>query len=195
MTTPDWAMELTEQVAATHKIVVPHLSWKQSGEDESSGVYYRKRLAATITAGTNPEEARMVVLHEMAHHLAHVLGRAEKGHGDAFYFICWALYLAYDVPLDLAVANEFQYKAAAERVLRKMGVALNAHARKAGDYGDARRTLKVLQGQVRKWQKRVTQGGANVSFYRQREAQAREQALKAAQTCEQLRSEWKASGV
>ena len=193
MTTPDWAIELVEQVAATHKIVPPHLSWKQGSDEDSSGVYYRKRLTVTIKAGRDLREVRMVVLHEMAHHLAHVLGRMERGHGEAFYFICWALYLAYEVPLDLAVANEFQYKAAAERTLLKMGIKLDARARRAGDYGDARRELKTLMARGRKWQEKVDGGGNNLAFYHQKVLVSTAQVKKVSQACLRLHSEWKAT--
>ena len=135
----------------------------------------------------------MTVLHEMAHHLAHVLGRAERGHGEAFYYICWALYLAYDVPLDLAAGKEFHYKASAERTLHKMGVKLNARARKAGDYGDACRRLSTLRGQLRKWQARAKAGGGNLAFYHQQVALTSEQVAKCEQTIGRLHAAWKAT--
>lgn len=192
---PAWADELVAQVAATHGITLPRLSWRAAKGETSSGVYYRTKAAITVSAGQDHAEVRMVVLHEMAHHLAHVLGRAEKGHGEAFYFICWALYIAYGVPMDLAVAAEFQYKAAAENTLLKMGVKLNTRERKAGDYGDTCRALKLLRGSARKWRKKVALGGGNLVFYHKKAAEAAERAAKVYSAGERLHAEWKATPV
>jgi predicted SprT family Zn-dependent metalloprotease len=193
MRPPAWAQQLLEQVAATHAIGVPRLSWKEA--EGSSGRYYRRGEGRiNIVAGSDDEETRMVVLHEMAHHLAHVLGRAEKGHGEAFYFICWALYLAYEVPLDLAVAREFQYKASAERTLLKMGIKLDARARKAGAYGDTCRELHGLQASERKWRLRAKESrGGNLNFYLQKANEAAARAAKVASSSRRLEAEWKMS--
>ena len=190
---PVWAQQLLEEVAATHDTSIPRLSWRQSDGEESSGHYRLKTQAISIKAGSDEVDAHMVTLHEMAHHLAHVLKRSERGHGEAFYFICWALYLAYDVPLDMAVAREFQYKAAAERVLRKMGIKLDARERKAGRYGDIGREMKTLEGSRQRLLARAKGGGANAAAYRERASEVALQMERVGQTRARLKTEWQAS--
>ena len=190
--TPRWALDLAASVASTHQVAVPQIGWRQTTQEESSGRYYRGRARITISAGGDLEEARMVLLHELAHHLAYAKHRPERGHGEPFYFVCWALYLAYDVPLDLAAAGEFRYKASAERVVRKMGVRLDERGKAAGAYGDLLRQAGLLRGGVRAQARLVAAGGGNVASNQRRLEAARQQLARCERAAQAAKERWKA---
>jgi len=193
MLAPQWAQSLLEEVAATHGVSVPRLRWRQMAEEESSGHYTTRTQSISIKAGSDPVDAHMVVLHEMAHHLDRSLHRIGSGHGEAFYFICWALYVAYAVPLDRAVAREFQYMAAAEKVLRKLGLRLDARGRKAARYGDMGRELKVLASRLKRLRANAASASGNTATYSQRAGELAVQVGQVEQARQRLKAEWQAS--
>ena len=60
----------------------------------------------TITAGTSRMDAKLVVLHE----LAHWLQPSDTGHSPAFWDKAWELYRQYNIPIRYARAREESYR-------------------------------------------------------------------------------------
>ena len=142
---PQWASAMVHEVCAAAGVAVPLVRWRNARRPGSSGVTRRSEGSVTVTAGTDPIDQRLTLLHELAHWLGPV-PRRRRGrvqHHDArFYEIAFDLYRRYDIPdADVLVHEGGRYPSA----LR--------HARAAGMPGadeawHARRdALHALAGQ------------------------------------------------
>lgn len=104
---PQWASDLKAKVLGRRK--GPRLIWKLRSAASSSGVcFYSGRII--VRAGTDEHDAKMVLLHELAHWLT-----GEGHHHDkAFWKRAFKLYEAHGLDISKCVAREKTYwKAAA----------------------------------------------------------------------------------
>lgn len=104
---PAWAADLIERVCADHGRRPPMVTWWQRDDWRSSGTTYKAEGRIHVTAGTSEEDARLVLLHE----LAHWLGRPGWHHRRPFWELVWRLYERYGVDLDWAIFREATYVA------------------------------------------------------------------------------------
>ena len=141
---PEWATMLMEQVLKDEGLKIkPVLNWRDSKRSVwSSGqawhpskkAYYRykdnrttngwdykrvkytARYKITITAGSQSQDQRLVLLHE----LAHVICPKNVNHGAVFWRKAWELYKRYGVDLEYALNREKGYRKESEIQYRKM---------------------------------------------------------------------------
>lgn len=133
MTAPDWAIELVDTVCKDyHRSKPTILKWRNSKFESTSGttwspggkpMYSYRRLKngdikkfrnkgeIRIRAGKSIEDQRLVLLHELAHHIA---GKSKKrGHDKKFWDLAFELYRTYGVELEYAFKREKDYKVGA----------------------------------------------------------------------------------
>jgi hypothetical protein len=103
---PAWARRLIVRVCADHRRRIPDVRWRTRADTWTSGSAYLFGGGISITAGTDRALARIVVLHELAHHLV----GPERQHDGCFWRRCWSLYERYDVDLRLAWTTETEYR-------------------------------------------------------------------------------------
>ena len=72
----------------------------------SSGATYYDRSGISIMAGTDARQLRMVLLHEVAHHLV----GPYRQHDEVFWRCCWELYQKHGVDLRTAWHAETAYR-------------------------------------------------------------------------------------
>jgi hypothetical protein len=115
---------MVRDVCATAGVSTPVVRWRTARRPGSSGVTRRTAGSVSVTAGTDPVDQRLTLLHELAHWLgpAPRRRRGRVQHHDArFYEIAFNLYRTYDIPdADVLVHEGGRYPSA----LR--------HAREAG---------------------------------------------------------------
>lgn len=85
---PTWAADLVAEVCAAYGRLPPRVQWWQRPGRYSSGHTAKAEGYVHVTAGTDPMDQRLVVLHE----LAHWLGRPDWAHRRAFWGLAWQLY-------------------------------------------------------------------------------------------------------
>ncbi len=97
---PAWAAEMVRDVCATAGVAAPFVRWRSARRPGSSGVTRRSAGSVSVTAGTDPVDQRLTLLHELAHWLAPV-PRRRRGrvqHHDArFYAIAFDLYRRHGI--------------------------------------------------------------------------------------------------
>lgn len=116
---PKWAAALITRVCADHGVPEPAVTWRRSRRSlNSSGRYFWDPARIVVTAGRSREDQRLVLLHELGHHLA------PKGdtHTEAFWRIAWRLFRAYGVRLAHALDREGDYRKAALSVAAASGI-------------------------------------------------------------------------
>lgn len=145
MAAPKWATDLTEAVVERERlngklIIDPRLVWRRGSGVQSSGhCAYSGRLV--VTAGSDRKDARLILLHELAHYLTGSrLGRGtlRVHHGDDFYrtlfdLVRWDARLTWKVVL----TREGRYKAQAIATAKAMGI------RGAGTIGKETRRRRI----------------------------------------------------
>ena len=108
MSAPLWAQRLVERVIIAEDLDdPPTLIWRRSKRNkQSSGrTYIVKRPGRiVITAGTLRRDQRLVLLHELAHHVTLEL------HTPTFWAKAWELYRRYQVPIRYALQREGTYR-------------------------------------------------------------------------------------
>jgi Zn-dependent peptidase ImmA (M78 family) len=125
---PTWAVNLTEEVCKDYKRALPvKLQWHNSKIHKmSSGhaTYYRlsgARMMIHVTAGSDIVYQRLVLLHELAHHITNK--RKRCGHNAKFWHLAFELYDRYGVGIEVAHKREKNYKkyatVAYQRILAK----------------------------------------------------------------------------
>lgn len=110
MSAPDWATQLTRQVCKDYKRKLPKVVWWQmKRQHKSSGRAGHGRVH--ISAGSDATDQRLVLLHELAHHLVQKSrkGRRES-HSMRFWRLTFELYERYGVDLDYAHERERHYR-------------------------------------------------------------------------------------
>ena len=127
---PKWARDLTAKVLADqgqyHGI---KLDWRRSAKgEESSGTAYPSVRRIVVTAGSSRKDAKLVLLHELAHILT-----PKHNHDATYWDKAWELYRDYGVNLVYAQKREFTYKAGAragyKRIIGKRALRIKPFAR------------------------------------------------------------------
>lgn len=117
MTTPKWADEMVAQVCEGASAGTPEVVWRRSrGSVLSSGHYQVERKLIVVTAGSLRKDQRLVLLHELAHHLANV-----RGHGAEFWRTAWLLFQSHGLA-KYALVREADYRATATTVAVQLGI-------------------------------------------------------------------------
>lgn len=141
--TPQWAIDLVKQVCDDHNRGLPgELRWRNTDNSFSSGCCHYakdrrgnlkwtykisrsgtyKRVRDTgyiqISAGTNLDGQRIVLLHEIGHWLT-ARKRGKEGHTVRFWRIAWDLYHQYSANIEQALKSESNYKKFASVVYSK----------------------------------------------------------------------------
>jgi predicted metal-dependent hydrolase len=104
---PDWAVEITMDVMSkySHKNP-PKIVWKRRTHRTSSGTQYSYSKKIVIRAGTDELDQKLVLLHELAHHIC----PKKAMHNMRFWRTAWILYIEYGIPEDYAFEREKNYK-------------------------------------------------------------------------------------
>lgn len=115
--TPVWVEQIVARVCDAAGVSEPEIVWRRSrGRQSSSGRYSSSEQRVTITAGKDRKDQRLVLLHELAHHLT-----PKEHHGPIFWRAAWSLYQRFGLAR-YALTREMPYKAAAVNVAIEMGV-------------------------------------------------------------------------
>ena len=106
---PAWARALVELACAEAGIPAPRLSWRHRDRPASSGVTRWGSGTISLSAGRDPLDQRLTLLHELAHWLGPA-PRRRRGrivhHDTSFYAVAFDLYRRHGVPMDAALAGE-----------------------------------------------------------------------------------------
>jgi hypothetical protein len=133
---PDWATEIVHGVCAAAGVAEPMMRWRHARRSTSSGVTRRSAGSVSVTAGTDPVDQRLTLLHELAHWLGPTPPRRRgriRHHDERFYAIAFDLYQRHGIPADEVLAREGGRYPSALRHARALGIA------GAGDAWQARR--------------------------------------------------------
>jgi hypothetical protein len=106
---PFWARSLVLLVCAESDAPLPRLTWRNRDRPTSSGVTRRSVGSISLTAGIDPLDQRLTLLHELAHWLAPAVRRRRRltrHHDSTFYAIAFPLYRRHGVPDAAALAGE-----------------------------------------------------------------------------------------
>ena len=141
---PEWATELFVTVCKDYNRGLPStFKWANCNRKCSSGVtrpswytYMRRtkggKLVKTrhygevsVRAGSDEQDAKLVLLHELAHHIVgRTISGRRQGHSMKFWRLAFELYERYGVDMEYAFGREKGYKA-------KATVAYEQHIAKA----------------------------------------------------------------
>ena len=108
---PRWAAELIRRVCAEHRRRAPAVRWRRRSQPWTSGAVYYDGTGIGIVAGTDVQQLRLVLLHELAHYL---VGPTHQ-HDERFWRRCWELYRRHGVDLGYAWSAETAYRKGAAR--------------------------------------------------------------------------------
>jgi hypothetical protein len=127
---PGWARALVTDVCAVQGVAEPRLAWRRRpGRATSSGVTRREVGTVSVSAGDDPADQLLTLLHELAHWLApagarrRARGRASH-HDAAFYAVAFDLYARHGIaPADALRGESIRYPSALRhaRALRVPG--------------------------------------------------------------------------
>ena len=131
---PQWAKTLSARACKVLGIRVPTIEWYEVDYLYSSGYCRYGGHAIRVNAGTDRDDARLVLLHELAH-CAH----PDESHTHAFWVTAMRLYKRYGVDPAYALHREEKYRAGAVKAFRKV---FRSQAHLAPDY-------KFVQGERR----------------------------------------------
>jgi hypothetical protein len=102
---PSWAEELVRQVYTDEgRDDVPVLRWQVKYRKGSSGRAYLTQNRISVTAGQDPVDQKLVVLHECAHQLT------KQGHTSKMWDKFWELCHRHQVPIPYALKRSGDYK-------------------------------------------------------------------------------------
>lgn len=122
---PAWATALLGEVCADASVAEPTLRWRRATRIASSGVTRRHEGSVAVTAGTDPVDQRLTLLHELAHWLAPP-ARRRRGrvphHDAAFYRVAFGLYRRHGIPAAEALTREGGRYPGSLRHARALGV-------------------------------------------------------------------------
>lgn len=153
MAAPLWAVELTNQVCTDYHRKSPNLDWHQRrdrkykrwqhGQTEDGGRYLQRVTIVQpagqytsgttwpsgrvlVRAGTDAADAKLVLLHELAHHILNKTRSGRRqGHSIRFWRLAFQLYQRYGVDLDYAFSREKDYKVKATQAYQELMASLN----------------------------------------------------------------------
>ena len=107
---PAWASELIDGVCALAGLEPPAVvRWRRRGGVHASGVTRPTLGVLSVSAGTDELDARLTLLHELAHWIGPREHRTRKRvahHDRAFYLRAFPLYRAHGIPDAEALARE-----------------------------------------------------------------------------------------
>lgn len=136
--TPQWAIDLTEEVCKDYNRTLPgELKWKIATRESSSGrtmyakgkagkqLFVRKKTGRVVAfrgsvgvvAGSSEKDAKLVLLHELAHWVC-TRGKS-MGHTVVFWKKAFELYKRYGVDMEYAFSREKDYKSTAVSVYER----------------------------------------------------------------------------
>jgi hypothetical protein len=106
---PLWALALVADVCDAAGTPRPaQLRWRRAARAGSSGTMRYATGTISVNAGTDALEARLTLLHELAHWIGPASRRRQRRrhHDAAFWRRAFALYAAHEVPGDAALQLE-----------------------------------------------------------------------------------------
>ena len=122
---PAWAVRLVEEVCAAAGVPAPDLRWRRAERSASTGLARVDAGTISVTAGTDPIDQRLTLLHEVAHWLG-PRPRRRRGrvahHDAAFFERAFELYRRHGIPDVEALEREGGRHPSALRHARAMGV-------------------------------------------------------------------------
>jgi hypothetical protein len=158
---PAWARALVAEVCHSAGVDPPRLAWRlRPGRPTSSGVTRREAGTVSVSAGDDPADQRLTLLHELAHWLSPAPSRGRRArartshHDAAFYAVAFALYARHGIASADALRGEsVRYPSALRhaRALRIPGaeVAWREHRARLRERAASRGPLRVLVGEHR----------------------------------------------
>ena len=122
---PAWARALVAAVCAAADAPLPRLSWRSRARPTSSGVTRRHAGSISLSAGTDHDDRRLTLLHELAHWIS-PMPRRRRGrvahHDLGFYRAAFELYRRHGIPDAAAIAGESARYPSALGHARALGV-------------------------------------------------------------------------
>lgn len=108
-TAPVWAVALTEQVCKDYGRALPkRLQWfNRNRQEYSQGTTWPNKIH--ISAGSHGHDQELVLLHELAHHVANK-NKPHQGHTIRFWRLAFELYERYGIELGYAIWREEHYR-------------------------------------------------------------------------------------
>jgi len=97
-----------------NQVSIPVVQVRHRSRFYSSGTTYTKINKIVLTLGKDRTDARLIVLHE----LAHTLATAMEHHSDLFWSIAWDLYKWAKLPMRYALSRESNYMKGSKRVYK-----------------------------------------------------------------------------
>jgi hypothetical protein len=122
---PPWAREIVRDVCLAAGVAEPAMRWRRASRSSSSGVTRRSAGSISVTAGSDPLDQRLTLLHELAHWLAPAPRRrhGRVAHHDVrFYAAAFDLYRRHGIPDSEVLAREGGRHPSALRHARALGI-------------------------------------------------------------------------
>jgi len=148
---PAWAAELVATICADAERPLPVVRWRRAARPGSSGVTHLGRGTLAVTAGDDPFDQRLTLLHELAHWVSAPVRRRRRveHHGAAFYTAAFALFARHGLPMAEALGRESARYPSALRHARALGVpgaerAWRAHRRELRARAARRGPMRVV---------------------------------------------------
>ncbi len=114
MNTPKWAQDLILdailyiQSATPLTPELPDINWRHAKDRRnSSGICHPRNI--TIVKGSNRVDAKLVILHELAH-WALPEGSGHEGHTPRFWDLAWQLFREFKLPIRHCKKRESEYR-------------------------------------------------------------------------------------
>jgi hypothetical protein len=123
---PSWASEIVRGECDAAGVAEPALRWRSARRSASSGVTRRSAGSISVTAGTDPLDQRLTLLHELAHWLGPVPRRRRgrvQHHDAGFYATAFDLYRRHQIPDAEILSREGGRYPSALRHARALGIA------------------------------------------------------------------------
>jgi hypothetical protein len=115
---PQWAERVLDRTAERLGVPRPDVTWRRSrGKWYSTGVTYNDDARIVVTAGTDSQNARLVLLHEFAHYVIIKEHGPGDSHSARFWKVAFDLYAAEGL-LRYAAQHEHQDGAKKEATRR-----------------------------------------------------------------------------
>lgn len=134
---PTWANRLIKQVCKDYRRKLPVVQWydcsntrnHSSGRtwhwrgravSRSSGYVWRHWNKIHISAGADEQDQKLVLLHELAHHIMNKTRKGSKAHhSQKFWELAFELYDQYGIDLEYAYDRERHYRVKATTAYNK----------------------------------------------------------------------------
>ena len=107
MEPPNWARRLVSRMSGDYQVSLPTLNWKTRRVVSSSGYCNLNGRVIGVGAGSDKQDARLAVLHEMSHLILILTVDEYQGqHDDCFYDFLWPIIRRYRFPMKEALERE-----------------------------------------------------------------------------------------